>query len=133
MKTQDNLSSRGHWLLSKVRFGHRLQSSPWDNAEPVREELFGTERLEEHGRSLAAAQTVTSKPIRGHALALRLADNAAALLDAYKSMARTVDEGRAITPAADWLIDNYYIIERQVGEIRRSLPPGYYRQLPKLA
>ena len=133
MKTQDNLSSRGHWLLSKVRFGHRLQSSPWDNAEPIREELFGAERLEEHGRSLAAAQTVTSKPIRGHALALRLADNAAALLDAYKSMARTVDEGRAITPAADWLIDNYYIIERQVGEIRRSLPPGYYRQLPKLA
>jgi cyclic beta-1,2-glucan synthetase len=44
-----------------------------------------------------------------------------------------VDEHRAITPAADWLVDNYYLVERQIREIRASLPPGYYRQLPKLA
>ena len=108
-------------------------ASPWDGGEPIREELFSVERLEEHARSLAVAQQVTPKPARGHPLASRLADNAAILLDAYRSVARAIDERRAITPAAEWLVDNYYLVERQIREIRAALPPGYYRQLPKLA
>ena len=48
-------------------------------------------------------------------------------------IAKAIDEGRAITPAAEWLVDNYYLVERQIREIRSALPPGYYRQLPKLA
>jgi len=74
-----------------------------------------------------------AKPIRGHPLARRLADNGAVLLQAYRAIAGAVDARRAITPAADWLVDNYYLVERQIREIRSSLPPGYYRQLPKLA
>ena len=66
-------------------------------------------------------------------LAGRLAENEAALLDAYRTMTAVIDEGRVITPAADWLIDNYHLIERQIRQIRTDLPPGYYRQLPKLA
>ena len=42
-----------------------------------------------------------------------------------------IGEGRAITPAAEWLADNYYLVEREI-LIRTALPPGYYRQLPKL-
>jgi cyclic beta-1,2-glucan synthetase len=107
--------------------------SPWDNVASIREELFGIERLEQHARSLAVAQTVTSTPLRGHKLAKRLADNGAALLDAYRSMVTTIEDGRPITPAAEWLIDNYHLIEKQIHEIRSDLPPGYYLQLPKLA
>jgi cyclic beta-1,2-glucan synthetase len=107
--------------------------SPWDNPEPVREELFSAERIEEHARSLATAQKVTPKPAKGHPLAGRLADNGAILLAAYKSLLQGTDEGRAVTPAAEWLIDNYHLIEKQIREIRSNLPPGYYRQLPKLA
>ena len=66
-------------------------------------------------------------------MAARLADNGAALLSAYRVIAGAVDERRAITPAAEWLVDNYYLVERQIREIRSALPPGYYRQLPKLA
>ena len=40
--------------------------------------------------------------------------------------------GCSITPAAEWLADNYYLVEREIHEIRTALPPGYYRQLPKL-
>ena len=40
---------------------------------------------------------------------------------------------RLITPAAEWLIDNFHLIEKQIREIRADLPLGYYRQLPKLA
>jgi cyclic beta-1,2-glucan synthetase len=107
-------------------------ASPWHSGEPVREELFSVERLEGHARSLAAAQPVTPKPIRGHRLASRLADNGTVLLRAYRAIARSIDERRAITPAAEWLVDNYFLVERQIREIRSALPPGYYRQLPKL-
>jgi cyclic beta-1,2-glucan synthetase len=112
---------------------HDPSTSPWHSDDPVREELFSVERLEQHARSLALAQPVISKPTRGHPLAGRLADNGAVLLDAYHVIAKAIDEHRAITPAAEWLVDNYYLVERQVREARSALPPGYYRQLPKLA
>ncbi len=118
-------------LIRRV-FGRAPPLSPWDSPKPVREELFSLARLEEHARSLALAQRVALKPIKGYPLAGRLADNAAALLDAYRVNAKAIDEGRTITPAAEWLVDNYHLVEKQIREIRSDLPPGYYRQLPKL-
>jgi len=113
-------------------FGRSPPTFPWNDREPIREELFSVERLEGHARSLAVAQPVASNPSRRSPLAERLADNAAALLDAYRRSAAAVDEGRAVTPAAEGLIDNYHLVEKQIREIRTDLPLGYYRQLPKL-
>lgn len=108
-------------------------ASPWDNREPIREELFSVERLEEHARSLALAQPVTQKPSAGGPLAGRLADNAGVLLQSYRTIVGATDDGGAMTPAAEWLIDNYHLVERQIHDIISDLPPRYYRQLPKLA
>jgi cyclic beta-1,2-glucan synthetase len=107
--------------------------SPWDSEAPIREELFSGERLESHARSLAVAQTIALRGARGLPLAARLADNGAVLLSAYRALVKANDEGRATTPAAEWLIDNYHLVERQIRQISMDLPPGYYRQLPKLA
>jgi cyclic beta-1,2-glucan synthetase len=120
-------------VFARLALGRPRRHSPWDGQDPIREELFSAERIEEHARSLAAAQPVTAKPIRGYPLARRLADNGASLLEAYRSMAEAIDAGRAITPAAEWLIDNYHLVEKQVRELRSDLPHGYYEQLPKLA
>ena len=109
------------------------KASPWDSEAPIREELFSVERLESHARSLAVAQTVASRVTRGLPLADRLADNGAVLLAAYREIVKATDEGRATTPAAEWLIDNYHLVEKQIHQISMDLPPGYYRQLPKLA
>jgi cyclic beta-1,2-glucan synthetase len=113
-----------------IQFSKR--ASPWDSKQPIREELFGVERLEGHARSLAVAQTVASPATRGLPLAARLADNGAFLLSAYRSIVKAIDEGREITPAAEWLVDNYHLVEKQIRQISTDLPPGYYRQLPKL-
>jgi cyclic beta-1,2-glucan synthetase len=43
-----------------------------------------------------------------------------------------VREGRPITPGAEWLVDNFHLVEEQVREIRTDLPPAFSRQLPKL-
>ena len=115
---------------SFLRFAKR--DSPWDTETPIREELFSVERLQTHARSLALAQPVASPTTRGLPLAPRLAKNGEALLSAYQSIVKAIDEGRALTPAAEWLIDNYHLVEKQIRQIQMDLPPGYYRQLPKL-
>ncbi len=107
--------------------------SPWDNDEVIRDELFSIERLEQHAASLAVAQQVTSNPVRRPPLSVRLSDNEAVLLGAYRAIAKSVGEGRDATPAAEWLLDNYHLVETQIREIREDLPPGFYRLLPKLA
>ena len=112
--------------------GFSKRPSPWDNEQPIREELFSVERLETHAKSLALAQTITSRPTRGRPLASRLADNAKVLLSAYRLIVNAIGRGRQITPAGEWLIDNFHLVERQIHQISTDLPPGYYRQLPKL-
>ena len=114
-------------------FGRQVIASPWDDSGPVREELFGVERLEQHAKSLAAAQPVTAKPPVVVSLHARLQDNATVLLAAYRASAAEIEGDRGVVPAAEWLLDNYHIVEDHIREIREDLPPGYYRQLPKLA
>jgi cyclic beta-1,2-glucan synthetase len=63
----------------------------------------------------------------------RLDDNASVLLAAYRASAAELEGGRVVEPAAEWLLDNYHVVEEQVRQIRDDLPPGFYRQLPKLS
>jgi cyclic beta-1,2-glucan synthetase len=99
----------------------------------VRGELFGAERLEQHARSLAAAQPVTTGRTADGQLADRLADNAAFLLQANRALAKSAEDGHHATPAAEWLADNYHLVDMQIREIGIDLPAGFYAQLPKLA
>ncbi|HLE62039.1 MAG TPA: hypothetical protein VI750_02810, partial [Pyrinomonadaceae bacterium] len=101
--------------------------------EPIRAELFSSERLEQHAESLAAAQRVTTTPRKGRPLLPRVLDNGRVLLESYRAIAQAIREERAITPAAEWLVDNYHIVDEQLREIRDDLPPSFYRELPKLA
>jgi cyclic beta-1,2-glucan synthetase len=102
-------------------------------AEPIRAELFSSERLEQHAESLAAAQRVTPTPWGGHRLLPRVLENRQVLLDSYRAIAKAIREERAITPAAEWLVDNYHVVDEQLREIRDDLPSSFYRELPKLA
>ena len=96
-------------------------------------ELFSIERLEDHARTLAAAQRVRPGSTRGNTIRPRVADNGRVLVESYRVLAQAIREERTITPAAEWLVDNFAIVDEQIREIRDDLPPDYYRQLPKLA
>ncbi len=104
-----------------------------DLEEPIRAELFSLERLEQHAESLAAAQTIADKVSSGRPLLPRVADNGRVLLNSYRAIARAIQEENTITPAAEWLVDNFHIVDEQLREIQDDLPTGYYRKLPKLA
>ena len=99
----------------------------------VRGELFSVERLQQHAVSLAEAQPVAGPGAADRPVAGRVRDNYRHLSNAYRVLSRTVADGQPLTPAGQWLVDNYHVIEAQIRDIRGDLPAGYYRQLPKLA
>jgi cyclic beta-1,2-glucan synthetase len=101
---------------------------------PLRDELLSIERLEERARALAARLTLDPDPRRPSRNVLpRFDDNARVLRGAYLAMADDVHRGEFVTPAGEWLLDNYHLVASEILTVRRSLPRGYYRQLPKLA
>jgi cyclic beta-1,2-glucan synthetase len=119
-------------LFAWRALGRARPASIRADEDAIRSELFGLERLEQHAQSLAASQPVYAALTAGKSLVVRLRDNERVLLEAYRSIAAAVDAGRTITPAAEWLLDNFHLVEQQVREVRTDLPGGYYRQLPKL-
>ncbi len=120
--------------LSKLKFG-KIQNALVNNEEdaPIRAELYSVERLEQFAKTLAAEQIEVAQPKRFRKLLPRLEDNGRVLVNAYRSLADAIRNESTISPAAEWLIDNFHIVEEQLREIQEDLPQGYYRELPKLA
>lgn len=100
--------------------------------EPIRAELFGLDRLEEHGRDLAGIRQTVPRRGRLRLISKRLSDNGDVLLASYLELAEAVGREALLTPAAEWLVDNFHLVERQLREIRENLPSSYYHELPKL-
>ncbi len=101
----------------------------------IRAELFGAQRFEEHGRSLAQAQATRVSSTWGESLSFfpRVHDNIAALRRAYDYIATISQSGQYVTPAAEWLLDNFHLVEAQLQQISEGLPRRYYADLPKLS
>ena len=99
--------------------------------EPLRAELFSADQMALHGKRLAAVRVLGDAPLPDRLLA-RLAANERVLVDLGKRLAASPDGERRFTPAAEWLLDNFYLIEEEVRTARRHLPRGYSRELPQL-
>ncbi len=108
-------------------------AAPPEAEQPIRAEIFGMERLEQHAESLAAAQRTTEKPGRGRNLLPRVRESGRVLVAAYRNIVEAVQNKREIAPAEEWLLDNFFVVDEQLREIRDHLPGGYYRLLPKIA
>lgn len=117
-------------------YARQLLASRQGGAEqPIRAELFGAQRFEEHGRSLAAAQPIrpAGSPDHGPPFFPRVQENIAAIRLAYDYIALTSLTGHYVTPAAEWLLDNFHLVEAQLQQIQDGVPHRYYADLPKLA
>ena len=66
-------------------------------------------------------------------LLARLNDTRRTLDHAHAGLTAASDRGADIGPAGEWLLDNYHVVQEHIGEVRESLPGGYYRELPVLA
>ena len=100
---------------------------------PIRAELFSTERLEQHAKTLAEAQPVGKPAKAAKSLRRRLKENSDQLIANFRVLARAAKSGNQITSAGEWFLDNFYIVEEQIREVRKDLPADYYNELPKLS
>ncbi|MBY0550605.1 MAG: hypothetical protein K2W95_25220 [Candidatus Obscuribacterales bacterium] len=88
--------------------------------------------MAQHGRTLGGLHRI----IHGQSsdqLLQRLDQNEQVLADICNRLTTSVKIGRRITPAGEWLLDNFYLIEEQIRTARRHLPQGYSRELPRLS
>src|SRR5665811_731635 len=110
------------WLSRKI--------DPRARATPLRSELFSIEQLSRHAKELAEYHQVVTRPGPNRLLA-RLGQNEDTLR-AFNRSTLALHPGRRITPAGEWLLDNFYLIEEQIQMARRHLTKGYSRELHRL-
>ncbi len=115
--------------ISQLRTGRTARQSA--NEPSLRKELFSVEQLARHARSLAAGHKTGTRH-GGNELLARLDANERKLR-AFNQASRGGKPDIRITPAAEWLLDNFYLIEEQIQMARRHLPRTYSRELPILA
>ena len=99
---------------------------------PLRSELFSADQMKQHGKILAGLHQLKPGRSRDRLLA-RLAENEGLLLEVHTLLTDDVKSDRRITPAGEWLLDNFFVIEEQVRTATRHLPKGYSRELPRLS
>ncbi len=98
---------------------------------PIRSEIFGLQRFAQHGSSLAETHSA-SKSSRVSNFFPRIKDNIAVLREAHDYIGVQASTGYDISPAAEWLLDNFHLVQAQLKEISDGLPRSYFRSLPML-
>ena len=91
-------------------------------------------RLERMAHQLAAQHVIGPQPA-GHArhLCPTVTPDATVAGSAPASCRTRRPRISALSNAAEWLLDNYYLVVQALRQIEEDLPEGYYRQLPRLA
>ena len=84
-----------------------------NSTEPIRAELFSVDRLERYAEELAASHLISTEAA-GRPLLPRVLENGLVLHRCYRETAEAVEREHAITPAAEWLVDNFYVVDEQL-------------------
>lgn len=102
----------------------------FDFNDSIRSAYYSMDQLRDAGAALAEGRMDTLPgfyPIEFHK---RHLENEQEIFRVYQVTAGDVASGATITPAAEWLLDNHYLVEEAIQEVRRDFPRKFYRQLP---
>ena len=98
----------------------------------LRSELFSSKQMRQHGRTIAGAHKLGIGRTSNQLLK-RLTDNEDVLFQVRNILTNAIKDNLSITPAEEWFLDNFYLIEEQIRTARKHLPKVYSRELPHLA
>jgi len=125
MDSKQLINSIQEWLHLKSKASVEGLAEP-----PLPAELFNADQMERHGITLALSHTLSKKSMPAMLLH-RLSESEAILKKSCDTLSCKTLEG--FSPAREWLLDNFYLIQEQITAIRRHLPHGYGRSLPQLS
>ncbi len=122
-----------HELISGMRdfFQTNTSNQSFLHEEPLRAELFSSEQMERYGKTLAGSHKLNTKRAQDH-LIKRLSNNETVLNEVRKLITDSIKNKNQISPAAEWLIDNFYLIEEHIRIAKKHFPKGYSEDLPQL-
>ncbi|HEX7880578.1 MAG TPA: glucoamylase family protein, partial [Candidatus Eisenbacteria bacterium] len=96
-------------------------------------DILSPEGLEAHARLLAGRFAVgESTGEAGHVFHERLNAGARILRDAYRKLIADAAGAESPLPAAEWLLDNFHLVEAELADIRRNMPKRFIDRLPVL-
>ncbi|HVG99112.1 MAG TPA: glucoamylase family protein [Chloroflexota bacterium] len=106
--------------------------SPPRGGDTMRGERYTTEQLVREATRLASTQTLSDGRAWGHPLWNRLRTSERTIDAITAGLSDAVRLEQSISLAAEWLLDNAYIVRRHVGDVRRNLSRRFYDVLPLL-
>ena len=112
-------------------FGENNNEKYVNERAPLRSAIFTKDKLEQHAVAIAQRHVLTYKKT-SEQLLKRLAENENILLEVYSLLSDSLKQNNHIAPAAEWLLDNFYLIEEQIYTGKKHLPKGYSKELPRL-
>jgi len=101
-------------------------------ADPIRSELYNFNQMKVHAGIVARYHKLL-KGKRNDKLLKRLDDNEKTLVEVRNLLVESIQSGHSLTPAAEWLLDNFYLIEEQIVTAKKHLPKKYSEGLPYLS
>jgi len=119
-----------HKLWARLHGNRSAPKHSGDEAS-LRSELYSASQMVQHGKILAAAHTL-SVDHPPEQLLTRLGENEVVLHEVRDLLTESVKGNRWITPAGEWFLDNFYLMEEQIRTAKRHLPKGYSKALPRL-
>jgi cellobiose phosphorylase len=132
MKTKISTTASGLLLRMRSYFqGESVLKKTYKEEQPLRSELFSAWQMQKHGTKVAASHRVMSGK-NSDKLLKRLDKNEDVLLQVRDLLVEALRDKLPLTPASEWLLDNFYLIEEQISIGRKHLPKGYSQNLPHL-
>ena len=117
----------------RTRFGRTGLAEKYAGDDPpLRSELFSSDQMTRHGKSLASSHKLSPERASDRLLS-RLAENEGILIETRNLLTEAVKANRRIVPAGEWLLDNFYLIEEQIRMARRHLPQGLQQKTAAIA
>jgi cellobiose phosphorylase len=98
----------------------------------MRDASLSSEELEGHAKRIAIEHAVSIKKRSLKSPIVRMNENYKFILNVYQDLNEDLQKKASVPPASEWLLDNFYIIEKQVKGMRRDLKKSDYNRLPIL-
>ncbi|HTV71754.1 MAG TPA: glucoamylase family protein [Rhizobiaceae bacterium] len=99
---------------------------------PIRSTFWHDSELERLGAELAEGQVQAVAGLGPYDVRAQVKQAGQEILTVVRRATSAQQAGEAITPAANWLLDNHYLVDDTILQIRRDLPRRYYNRLPTI-
>jgi cellobiose phosphorylase len=117
-------------LLSSYIVYDKLKYRPENIMEDIHLENEDKEELKRHAYKISSASSKDSVKNFRRNLIRNLNASYNKIVESYNFIAGETDISREVIPCARWLLDNFYLIQKEYRNIRYNMTDKYYKSLP---